>query len=363
MKPRSGTGREKAFRWAVIAFVAWAAPPLAAQNKPSEAFEGLVEVSEVLIDVLATDGEGHLVRGLTLEDFVVEEGGRPVELTGLSYYTTRYGEEGAAPGEVPASRYFVLFFHDPIPNAAYQARRIRQKLVAGRDAQSWIETEMSGSDWVAVVSWDSRLKVHQDFTQDRDALLFAVEQAMSRRDPEKLDPRRRPPASGLPSLLRRLPSGKALRRASRDMNDALSLLAGAVGYIVGRKNLLLFTHGFGQNDAEARERRRYPGRDPQVALNDHNVAVYPIHLGGRGSGQPQSGYLAELAESTGGFYYENLDHFLAPLTTIGAESFGYYVLSFQSQHPAGEIGYEQVEVKARDESILIRARRGYRYGL
>lgn len=362
MNPRScRAGRGRPVLWTAV--LALAAASAVAQRDPAESFEGLVEVSEVLIDVLATDVDGHVVRGLTLDDFVVEEGGEPVQLTGLSYYTTRYGDQGAAPGEVPASRYFVLFFHDPVPNAAYQARRIRQKLLAARDAQTWIETELSGSDWVAVVSWDSRLKVHQDFTQDREALLFAVEQATSHGDPEKLDPRRPTPPSGLPSLLRRLPSGKALRKASLTMNDSLSLLAGAMGYVVGRKNLLLFTHGFGQSDEEARERYRFPGRDPKIALNDHNVAVYPIHLGGRGSGQPQSGYLAELAESTGGFYYENLDNFLVPLTTIGDESFGYYVLTYPSQHPAGEIGYEEVEVKARDDSIQIRARRGYRYGL
>lgn len=361
MKPRFGTRRERLVLWTVV--LTLAAAPLAAQKEPAETFENLVEVSEVLIDVLATDAEGHVVRGLTQDDFIVEERGEPVKLTGFSYYTTRYGDEGSAAGEVPASRYFVLFFHDPVPNAAYQARRIRQKLVAARDAQSWIETGLSGSDWVAVVSWDSRLKVHQDFTQDRQALVFAIEQAMTHGDPEKLDPRRPTPAAGLPSLLRHLPSGKALRRESQSMNGTLSLLAGALGYIVGRKNLLLFTHGFGQSDEVAQERYRFPERDPKIALNDHNVAVYPIHLGGRGSGQPQSGYLAELAESTGGFYYENLDEFVTPLTTIGDESFGYYVLSYQSHHPAGEIGYEEIEVRARDESIRIRARRGYRYGL
>lgn len=332
----------------------------AADAQKSATFEGLVEVSEVLIDVLATDDEGQVVLGLDADDFIVEEDGRPIEVTSVSYYSTRYGDEGAEPGETPSSRYLVLFFHDTIMGGNFNARSIRQQLEAGRQSQEWLETGLQGSDWVAVASYDYRLKIHQDFTQDRDSILFAVEMAISRKNPDKYSPRRRANPSGTPSLLRRLPEGKELRKASRNVYDALRVLGEATGYIVGRKNLLLFTFGFGA-DSGWRYSRDYA--EMLAALNDHNVAVYPLHLGGRGVGQPHGFFLNELAEGTGGIYYENFKRFTQPLEKIGDESYGYYVLSYQSEHPAGEIGYETVEVRARDEGIRVRARKGYRYGL
>lgn len=334
-----------------------------ADGNDNAAFEGLIEVSEVLIDVLATNADGEVVPGLGVDDFIVQEDGEEVQVTSVSYYTTRYDDAAAlGEGEVPASRYFVLFFQGP-NGASYQASKIRQRLLAAREAQAWVEDAMSGSDWVAVVSYGSDLRIQQDFTQDRGSILYGIEAALAHRNIEKEDPRRRPPASGMPSLLRHLPREKALRKASRDMHSTLSTLAAATGYIVGRKNLVVFTHGFGGTPDEDFDRRRSPENDPQVALNDHNVAVYPIHLGGRGVGQPHSAYLSELAESTGGVYYENLDHFREPLEKIADENYGYYVLSYQAQHPAGEVGYSRVEVRARDENVEVRARQGYRYGL
>lgn len=332
----------------------------AAEPSETPTFEGLVEVSEVLIDVLATDADGQVVLGLDKDDFIVEEDGRPVELTSVSYYTTRYGDAGAEAGEVPSSRYLVLFFHDTIMRRNFDVRDLRQQLKAGRETQDWVEQALSGSDWVAVVSYDYKLKVHQDFTQDREAIVFAVEQAITRRDPERDAPRRRPAPSGAPSILRQLPEGKALYRETRNVYDALRLLAESTGYIVGRKNLLLFTFGF-DPQTSLRLKRDYDAM--AVAVNDHNVAVYPIHLGGIGVGQPYGVFLRDLAAETGGVYYENFRRFAGPLETIGDENYGYYVLSYQSEHPAGEIGYERVEVRARDEGIRIRARRGYRYGL
>lgn len=360
----------KRFFAALPAFLIVAFPAAAQKESPgAPTFEGLVEVSEVLIDVLATDENGEIVRGLGKEDFFVEEDGEPVEIRSVSYYSTRYEDPAAdaAAEEIPASRYFILFLEDRARVGELEPFKVRQVLRAGREAQRFVEEEMRGSDWMAVFAWDSRLKIYQDFTQDRESLLFAIEQALARVDPAKRDRsarKHRPPLSGTPSLVRHLPRGEALEKESREIYDTLRLVGEASGFIVGRKNLLLLTFGFGNGRSVGPrhfdERYYFP---METALNDHNVAVYPIHLGGRGYGQPQSHFLRRLAEDTGGEYYENLRDYLAPLTEIGEENAGYYVVSYQSVHPAGEIGYERIEVRARDEAIQVRARKGYRYGL
>lgn len=353
-----------------------AAPPLGAQQTKTQqatAFDGLVEVSEVLLDVLVTDADGAVVTGLGREDFVVEEDGREVELTGVSFYTTRYADQGpddetapATPGEVPTSRYFIFFFHDQARlgsgGAAGFAERIRDLTEAGHQAQTWIETEMRPSDWLAVASFDSKLKLHQDFTQDRDLLVGAVAAATSHQKVEEIPRSWR--ASPF-SISRHLPSSPLeLEQRSGDVWGALGLLADASAYFIGRKNLLLFSRGLLAGEAELARAPRPPQLDKlEPLLNDANVAVYPVHLRPTGIGQAQGRLFDMLADGTGGLYYENFREFSAPLREIGAESYAYYVVSYASQHPAGEIGYERLRVTTRDPSLKVRARRGYRYGL
>lgn len=326
-------------------------------------FEGLVEVSEVLLDVLATDAEGEVVLGLGKDDFIVEENGQEVALTGVSYYTTRY--ETTEGEETPSSRYFVFFFHTQWHLKSAAGNLMRQQLRAGLESRRWLEEEMLPSDWVAVVGYNSKLRLYQDFTQDREALVKAFRAAAASKKPDS-DVRlgRRSPGSTELSILRRLPSGRELKKKVTNVYQALGQVAEAIGYVVGRKNLLMFTVGFGNEvrfgDAEA-DPRFYPQLETQ--LNDHNVAVYPIDTSPAGRGSRQTDFLTRLAEDTGGAYHEDFYGFIHPLRDIGGDSYAYYVLSYQSEHPAGEIGYQRIEVKARDEAIQVRARKGYRYGL
>ncbi len=173
---------------AAIAFCLLAASgvPATAQEEPIAGFEGLVEVTEVLLDVLAVDASGRTVVGLGEDDFLVEEDGEEVKVTGASFYVTRYGTGGellTADGVKPSSRYFILFFHDQRQSATPQNRLLQQQLDAGRKAHNWVRDQLSGSDWVAVVSYDVKLVVHQDFTQDRGSLLAAIGDAAMAKDP------------------------------------------------------------------------------------------------------------------------------------------------------------------------------------
>lgn len=344
-------------------------PATRAQNPPPAAgFEGLVEVTEVLIDVLATDRDGQPVLGLGAEDFEVFENGRPVRLTGVSFYSTRYAPDGSVLGDddVPSSRYFIFFLHDQSRTGAFGTRLTSRLFDAARQCHRWTEEEMKPGDWVAVLSYDVKLKLHQDFTQDRGALAYALEAAAIGKDPEDLAPskRPRPPAGGAASLGRHLPEGKQLRKETGDVHDALRLVAEAAGYTVGRKNLVLFTLGFGRVDGFSRLSRPDPRYYPQLeqALNDHNVAIYPIDLTPELFERQQRDFLGELAADTGGRYYENAVSLLTPLLQTSEENVGYYLLSYRSEHPAGEVGYQEVTVKPRDSKIRLKARQGYRYG-
>ena len=98
------------------------------------------------------------------------------------------------------------------------------------------------------------------------------------------------------------------------------------------------------------------------ALNDHNVAVYPIDIMPREFEHAQASFLGQLANETGGRYYENFVNFITPIKEIADEANGYYLLSYLAEHPSGEVGYREVEVRTRNPELQVKARKGYRFG-
>ena len=111
----------------------------ASENRPAGEFGELVEVTEVQLDVLVTNKQGEVVLGLGPEDFAVEEEGKPVALTGVSFYSNRFQVEGDAQAaklrhpateEVLADRYFVFIFHDLRRLGSEASRLVQQQMQA-----------------------------------------------------------------------------------------------------------------------------------------------------------------------------------------------------------------------------------------
>ncbi|MGH9382164.1 MAG: VWA domain-containing protein [Thermoanaerobaculia bacterium] len=338
-----------------------------AQEPPPGQFEGEVDVTEVFLDVVVTDRQGQPVPGLQAGDFVVTEDGEPVEVTSVEYYTTRYGapEAELKPGEVPASRHFIFFFDDQRFNSTPENRLLPQQVQAGRQAAEWARENLQPSDWAAVLSYDSRLKIHLDFAQDRDAIVEAIEAASRGGEPRAETSRRGGADAGVASLLARLPTGKELSRITPRPYSALTRVAEAVGPIAGRKNLLLFSIGFGQIDSftgTARgDERYYP--DMIQALNDNNVAVYAIDVSTLETRfHSQETFLSQLASDTGARYFAPTVSFATPLEQVSEETTGYYLLSYRAQHPRGETGYQRVKVDTHDNGLRVHARKGYQFG-
>lgn len=338
----------------------------AAVAQPPPTFEERIDVTEVLLDVVAVDKKGRVVEGLGVEDFVVEENGEPVTVTDVNFYTTRYGRGDENASDLPASRYFILFFHDQRRNAGPGNLLLQQQLEAGRESRRFIESKLGPSDFVAVVSYDVKLEIHQDFTQDRASLLAAIEAATAGgkapgiRTPSE---RRRAVHDG-PSIFRNLPPGPTLDKQTTRIYDAIRVVAEASGYLVGRKSLLLFSIGFGRLEgspiAQA-DPRYYP--QMERALNANNVAIYPLDLTPVGVEHIQEGFLNQLADDTGGVYYRNFVSFATPLGRIADENIGYYLLSYRTNLPKSEDdAYRQVSVKTTRSKVIIRAPRGVEVG-
>lgn len=368
----------KSFRPAALVFVAavgLASAVLAqdkpAQDKPQGEFGEKVNVHEVLLDVLVTDARGHVIVGLGKDDFVVKEDGKPVSLTGVSFYSNRSlvesaqaaNQKGLKAAEAPEDRYFVLFFDDQKNNAAEAPELLSQQMQAVQRARDWVLRDVLVNDWVAVVSYDQKLKVQQDFTHDRKALAAAISDAMKGVDHETNWPSRVPQGSG-PSLIAGLPRGEALRDKTTTIYNALDTLAEAAGKVTGRKNLLFFSNGFGERinnfGQYIPDERHYPAM--VHVLNDNNVAVYPIDLVPEGTQHTLTDSMNQLASDTGGRYFFNFTNFITPLKQVAQENSGYYLLSYGTERPAGKAGYQEVQVKTTNPEFKVRARKGYEYG-
>jgi VWFA-related protein len=348
--------------------------PPAAAPPPASSFGEKIEVREVLIDALVTDAQGQVIVGLGKNDFVVREDGKPVDLTGVTFYSNRrllagagsqaLASKGITVEQVPQDRYFILFWRDQKANAADAPVLLSQQVEAGRRAREWVDREVLPNDWVAVVSYDVKLKVHQDFTHDHQLLTGAIDDAVKGKEAETNWPSRIPsPASG-PSLLAGLPRGNDLRERTKTIYDGLQVLARAAGSIPARKNLVLFSTGFGWVSPGRRyqpDPRYY--RPTVAALNTANVAVYALDLWAAGDTNHTLGdALNQLATDTGGRYLFNFTNFLTALEQVSTENNGYYLLSYRSEHPGGSAGFQSVEVKTANPEFRVKARKGYSYG-
>lgn len=340
-------------------------------DQPAGEFEGRVEVSEVLLDVLVTDKDGRVIVGLEPGDFQVEEDGEPVEITDVTFYSNSVFQENrvAASAEelnvdqVPVDRYFILFFHDQRLETARIVQANRQQLEAGRKARRWVREEMLPTDWVAVVSYDVKLNVHQDFTHNKADLVRALEDAPISKDrkggnwPSRID------ETDGPALRPHLPQGKQLSKQTRTIYEGLEVLAEAAGHIPARKNVLFFSRGFGEiNDFGIYQPDPRYYYDMVEVLNENNLAVYAIDTTPPEVSHSLENALNTVANDTGGKYFFNFNNFINPMRQVADENTGYYLLSYKATHPAGESGYQKVEVKTTNPSFKVRAREGYLYG-
>lgn len=347
--------------------------PIAAQSQDEPVDQSFGEdlvVTEVLLDVLVTDKRDRVIVGLSTDDFVVSEGGEVVELTSVTFYSSRrlvesserLASQDVNVDMVPRDRYFIFFVQEQRNTSAARPSLFHRQLEAGRQFGDWLMEPAQAADHAAVVSFSHGLKIHQDFTVDREALMQAIEGAARGRNPTKIPPSRRLDVEGDPAALAVLPAGKELRRASKDIYHALRLLADAVASVPGRKNLVFLGRGFGDISTFGTYKPEPSKLNPTLQeLNDANVAVYTLDIAPHEVRDNLQLSLRDLAASTGGRFFHDLTSFTQPMDKISDLTSGYYLLSYESRRPEGEAGYQRVRVGTRNPEFRIQARQGYLY--
>lgn len=338
--------------------LAAAEPP--PEGPPADSFEDEITVSLATVVVRAVDTWGRPILGLQPEDFQVRLGRQEVPVTAVDWIGAegdppnppamppllQEGDAGAnmedievPPAPAPTAGRLVVFF----VQADLNPTRISGQFRMRPRTRDLLDTLLP-DDRVAVVSFDSHLKLWQDFTGDREAAHGALDRAMLFTTEGEVPP------SGPPSLAEHFDFAAARRAASPER--ALELTARAMEPLPGEKTLIFLGWGLGRFGTGGV--RTTPAYKPAVrALKKARTSVFVLDVTSADEHSLEIG-LQDIAEVTGGMY---LSTFRLPnLATeiLSKVISGYYVLTLDPSQLAGATGTLQFDLRTRNGTVLAR---------
>jgi VWFA-related protein len=349
---------ERVSRPALLA-VGILALPLAALGQEPADRRGAVEeralVERVVVDAHVTGPDGGPVASLGPADFVLRVDGKPVALEAVDWLPAgtpeidpaaiaalaSTGVTAAAP-DFPPGRVIVMFFqidHEP--------SRLHGLLRMGLQARRFVAT-VQPTDRVAVVSYDARLTLRQDFSSDRARLDRAIQAAIRGGGPAASD------ADGHPSLAALLGSAEA--RQCGTPERALELVARALAPVAGGKSMLLFGWGLGTvgglSGPNAGEQAAWT--EAMHRLAEARVNVFSLDVTDADS-HTLEGSIQQAADLTGGRYEKT--HLFPGLVMdrVGRTISGRYVLVFvKPRAPRGEHTIDVALARGRQGRVFAR---------
>lgn len=350
------------------------APAPAAVQAPTSApslapsFGDEIAVRLVTVVTRVVDGGGNPVLGLTPADFRVRVGRREVPVAAVDWVSADTANAADAPNAANAANgagasdsgagggvepgeaappaglagKLVVIFVQADNNSPSRVRGHLRTLPFTRELLDALQP----ADRVAVVSFDSHLKLWQDFTRDREAVPAAIYRAIhfGGRPPE--------PDAGAatPSLARHFDFDAALHAASPER--ALAVTAAALAALPGEKVLVFLAWGLG--DFSPMGTQMTPAFAPAVrALTAARATVFVLDVTEADSHSLEVG-LQGMAEATGGTYDKtNLFPSLA-IRQLARTISGYYVLSLDAAALPESGGSVDVELRRRHGTVLLR---------
>ncbi len=323
-----------------------------------------VEVARVLIDARVIDDDGWPVLGLEPADFEVEIDGTPVRVESVQWV----GDD-AARNEPLASRDLVGVVEPAsrgrliviLVQKSLERQRAVGLLRVLRDS-SRLLARLTREDRVAILSFDSHLKIWLDFTRDLDRVRAVMAQDVMFKRPPALSPLADAGEAGSgpapePSLLARLSQQRG--RTTYKIEEALRLLGNALEPLPGAKSVVLVGYGLGQLTVTLGMvgARLEPGyEDARAALQAARAAVFCLDVTDADYHTFELG-LQTVAADTGGFFARTNLYAQHAVDRVANALVGHYVLF--AEKPQVESGTHRITVRlTRDEGTVF-ARSSY----
>jgi VWFA-related protein len=322
-----------------------------AQEPPDDtSFGDEITVALSTVTVRVVDAFGNPVPDLGPRDFRVRVGGREIPVVAVDWNASdmlapvSLAPLALVPEEVPAQEpgQLVVFFVQADLNPTRISGQLRL-----RPYTRELLDRLHPADRVAVVSYDSHLKLWLDFTRDRDAVWAALDRAMVWSEEVAVAP-----AAG-DSLVRGFDAAAARRAASPER--ALEVTARALVPLPGEKSLVYLGWGLGRYSADGV--RMTPAYHPAVrALARARASVFVLDVTSADFHSLEVG-LQAVAEATGGTYAKtNVLPGLATDALVRTLS-GFYVLTLDQSELAGVKGSLQINLRGRKGTVLVRPAR------
>jgi VWFA-related protein len=258
-----------------------------------------INVERIIVDTRVTDDHGNPITGLTAKDFRVRIDGKPAGVASSEWIPETAVERDIAASQIadinstldqpaPRGRLLIFFYQTDFARNSARIAGQMQTVVNANDWLDWLD----GEDRVAVFSFDSHLKFRLDFTNDRNHIHDAMEQALLTDEPPP--PRTVP----MPALAKRLDRDEMHKAGTPEA--ALIIVANALRAIPGPKSIILFGWGLGRMTPTGvtMESKYIAARQ---ALESARASVFSIDFTQADSHTLEAG-LGQVAGDTGGFY-------------------------------------------------------------
>jgi VWFA-related protein len=358
----------------------------------------------VLVSVSVRNKSGDLVRDLKQGDFTITEDGKAqkvltfdVENTQNIAQASTAGPEQAEVAETPLKtavltadkvsrdsfrdrRMIVLFFD----MSAMQPDEVERAL---NSARNFVDKQMGAADLVSLVSFDTSLKVLQDFTSNR-ALLGTALRRLQGVEGQGMETSTTGTDEGQPD------EGQNFTADDSEYNifntdrrlQAIAAIASNLSRVEQKKAILYFSGGMSKTGTENQAQLRAA---VNVAVKS-NVAIYPVDSRGL-QALPPSGdassaslrgtaaysgaavmsaldsnfasqeTLVTMAEDTGGKAFLDTNDFGKAFQKVQNDTAQYYVLGYRSTNPAMDGHFRRISVKLNRSDLKLEYRKGY-YG-
>ena len=382
-----------------------AAPVIAQQSGQAGINEARIRVSSelVLVNVVAHDKKGNLVRDLKKGDFTLLEDGKKQEIatfdfenvdelatagpaeaavSGVAGGALLSARKQAEPSLDARDRRLILLFFD---FSAMDPEQIDRSVDA---AKKFVDTKMQPADLMALVSLATNMRVDLDFTDDKTKLRAALT-AFHSGQGQGFDNGITGSAEGAAET-----SG-AFSADDTDFNTfnadrkllALQSLMQALGKLPQKKSLIYFSNGISQSGADNQSALRAT----TAAAVKANVSIYSLDIRGLQAFPPggeaqsaslhgQSAYsgqsvlndlsgnaasqetLATLSSDTGGKAFFDSNDFGGVFSQVQKDSSAYYVLGFTSNNPLKDGRFRRLKVQVNRTDLKLDFRAGYYAG-
>jgi VWFA-related protein len=358
----------------------------------------------VLVSVTVRDRKGALVRGLKQSDFTVLEDGKaqriqsfdiedvqnyvppalqggPEQAEGVATKTDLFTSKKAPAHEALRDRRLIVLFLDLSSLQSDDSDR------AVESAQNYVDKQMTPADLVSIVTFDTSLKVAQDFTSDKKLLKAALDRVAGNE------------GTGQEAGTTGTSEGTADDAGSFVADDtdynifntdlrlqALTTIAKNLASIDQKKSILYFSSGMTKTGVENQAQLR-------AAINAavrSNVSIYSVDSRGLEAMPPGgsagtaslrgvSAYsgaavqndldsnfasqetLVTIANDTGGKAFLDTNDFSKAFTKVQADSETYYVLGYPSTNSNKDGRFRRIQVKLNRSDVKLEYRIGY-YG-